>query len=73
MASVQCYLNELDKWRDRLADILTSKGIESSQSEKLNTLVPKVEELSTGGIPVGNATLILDNVLIGVLTNATEA
>ena len=49
MAGIKCYLNELDKQRDRLANILTEKGIPSDESEKYNDLIDKVAQLGTGG------------------------
>lgn len=48
MATIQCYLKELDKQRDKLANILTSKGIEADESETYNSLVEKVEQIGTG-------------------------
>lgn len=53
--TVEDYLRELDKWRDRLANFLTEKGIESSENEKFNSLVPKVLSISGesgGAVPV---------------------
>ena len=47
--SVDNYINELKNQRDLLADILTEKGVESSRSEKFNTLIPKVRDISGGG------------------------
>lgn len=49
MAGIQCYLKELDRQRDKLANILTAKGIESDESEKYNSLVEKVAQIETGG------------------------
>ena len=50
MATIAQYLTELDKWRDKLAANLTAKGVTASAAEKLNTLVPKVLDIS-GGTP----------------------
>lgn len=50
MATIAQYLTELDKWRDKLAANLTAKGVSASATEKLNTLVPKVLDIS-GGTP----------------------
>ena len=36
------YLAALDAQRDQLARNLTAMGVQASESEKLNTLVPKV-------------------------------
>ena len=47
--SVDNYINELKNQRDLLADILTEKGVESSRSEKFNTLIPKVNYIGGGG------------------------
>lgn len=46
MATIAQYLTELDKWRDRLAANLTAKGVAATSTEKLNTLVPKVLDIS---------------------------
>lgn len=46
---VMDYVNELKNQRDKLADILTEKGVESSRSEKFNTLIPKVNDISGSG------------------------
>ena len=50
MATIAQYLTALDKWRDKLAANLTAKGVAASAAEKLNTLVPKVLDIS-GGTP----------------------
>ena len=58
MPTVEDYLRELDRWRDRLANFLTARGVESAESEKFNDLVPKVLEIASGnggsgtGVPV---------------------
>lgn len=49
MATVLDYLEELDNQRDLLANFLTERGVESAESEKFNTLVPKVLEIASGG------------------------
>ena len=49
MSTIIDYVNELEYQRDLLADILTEKGIEASKSEKFNTLIPKVRDISGGG------------------------
>lgn len=48
MADINCYLKELDVQRDKLANILTEKGIPSEESEKYNSLVEKVGQLKVG-------------------------
>ena len=50
--SVDNYINELKNQRNLLADILTEKGVESSRSEKFNTLIPKVNYIGGGGCGV---------------------
>ena len=70
----KCYIEELDKWRDRLADILTEKGIPSDECEKFNTLVPKVEQISGGSgsqDKVGQAMVICDSAKKCVIGNAS--
>lgn len=52
------YTSALVRKRNDLADNIEVKGVEASQEEKLNTLVPKVLEISTGGR--GGAPLISD-------------
>ena len=73
MASVECYLRELDRQRDKLANILTEKGIESDESETYNSLVEKVNSIeSSGKSPVGDATTILDGVNIATVGRIQE-
>lgn len=55
---VMDYVNELKNQRDKLADILTEKGVEASHEEKFNTLIPKVREVSGGG---GSGGYIMEN------------
>lgn len=40
--SIANYLTALDEQRDALARNLTMMGVSASETEKLNTLVPKV-------------------------------
>ena len=49
MATIEDYLLELDRQRDQLAANLTTMGVPSTTEEKLNTLVPKVLQIPTGG------------------------
>ncbi len=49
MATITDYLLELDRQRDQLAANLTAMGVPSTAEEKLNTLVPKVLQILTGG------------------------
>lgn len=44
--AVMDYINELKNQRDLLADILSEKGVTASRSEKFNTLIPKVRDVS---------------------------
>lgn len=43
--SIANYLTALDEQRDALARNLTTMGVQASESEKLNTLVPKVLQI----------------------------
>jgi len=43
--SIGNYLTALDKQRDQLAKNLVTMGVQASESEKLNTLVPKVLQI----------------------------
>lgn len=51
MATIEQYLTELDKQRDALAANLNTMGVAASNTEKLNTLVPKVLQISGGSLP----------------------
>ena len=46
---VMDYVNELKNQRDKLADILTEKGLQATRDETFNTLIPKVRDVSGGG------------------------
>ena len=72
--SVDNYINELKNQRDLLADILTEKGVESSRSEKFNTLIPKVESVGGGGaIITGTTNIYSNNVsVIGLVVSNTK-
>lgn len=43
------YLNDLVNQKNNLVDNLVSKGVTASKDEKLNTLVPKVLDIQSGG------------------------
>ena len=43
--SIANYLTALDQQRDQLARNLTAMGVSASETEKLNTLVPKVLQI----------------------------
>ena len=47
-ATITEQLTKLNQLRQQLAANLTAKGISASASEKFNTLVPKVLEISGG-------------------------
>lgn len=49
MATTVEYLNKLVTQKNTLADNLTSKGVTATHDETLETLVPKVLEISGGG------------------------
>lgn len=46
--SIGNYLTALDEQRDALARNLVTMGVQASESEKLNTLVPKVLQIPSG-------------------------
>lgn len=48
MSTTNDYLNELVNQKKQLAQNLATKGIETSEDEKFNTLVPKVLEIQSG-------------------------
>ena len=49
MATTADYLNKLVTQKNTLADNLVTKGVTASHDETLETLVPKVLEISSGG------------------------
>lgn len=49
MPTTADYLNDLIAQKKALADNLNTKGVSASQNETLNTLVPKVLQISGGG------------------------
>ena len=50
--SIGNYLTALDAQRDQLARNLVTMGVQASESEKLNTLVPKVLQIPSGRLEV---------------------
>ena len=49
MATTTDYLNKLVTQKNTLADNLVTKGVDATHDETLDTLVPKVLEISSGG------------------------
>ena len=49
MATTTEYLNKLIEQKNALADNLVTKGVTATHSETLETLVPKVLDISGGG------------------------
>lgn len=68
MASVECYLKELDRQRDKLANTLVLKGVDADESETYNSLVEKVMSIETGGsiegFAIGDSATILDGQML---------
>ena len=72
MAGIECYIKELDDQRDKLAQILQSKGIEASEDEKYNSLVQKVDLLDSGGGGIiDNARLVAYGLASNIIGKAT--
>ena len=63
--SIANYLTALDAQRDQLARNLTTMGVQASESEKLNTLVPKVLQILVYINPVYHMNLVLLRVWFG--------
>lgn len=75
MATTADYLNKLVTQKNTLADNLVTKGVEATHDETLETLVPKVLEISGGGggsgiYPIGENGRPTGNVVVpsGVTT-----
>ena len=49
MATTADYLNKLVEQKNTLADNLVTKGVTATHSETLETLVPKVLDILSGG------------------------
>ena len=49
MATTTDYLNKLVTQKNTLADNLVTKGVTATHDETLDTLVPKILEISSGG------------------------
>ena len=69
MATISQQLTELVNQKNALAENLVTKGVTASSSETLNTLVPKVLDIQTGGGTVTQfkiRTAELPNITIGL-------
>lgn len=49
MSTIMDYVNELERQKNVLADILAEKGLQATRDETFNTLIPKVRDVSGGG------------------------
>lgn len=49
MSTIIDYVNELERQKNILADILAEKGLQATRDETFNTLIPKVRDVSGGG------------------------
>lgn len=65
MTTIADYLTALDQWRDQLAANLAKKGVSADETEKLNTLVPKVLQIPSSGTDTSDATATADDLLSG--------
>ena len=70
MATTADYLNKLVTQKNALADNLVTKGVTATHDETLDTLVPKVLEISGGGGSMTNGNLALDHIALGFIYNA---
>lgn len=74
MATTAEYLNKLVDQKNTLADNLVTKGVDATHDETLETLVPKVLEISSGGgggiYPIDNTGMPAGDVTVpdGVVT-----
>ena len=76
MATISQQLTELVNQKNALADNLVTKGVEASQSETFNTLVPKVLDIQADGNSDNKFTQLVDKSIVTVtaedLTGATK-
>lgn len=64
MPTIADQLNELVNQKNALVSNLNTKGVSATEDEKLNTLVPKVLEISNGGIDTSDATATEDDIVV---------
>lgn len=64
MPTIADQLNELVNQKNALVSNLNTKGVSATEDEKLNTLVPKVLEITSGGIDTSDATATEDDIVI---------
>ena len=62
--AISDYLAKLVELKNQLVVNLTAKGVDAQQSEKLNTLVPKVLEIETG-VDTSDATATAVDIAVG--------
>ena len=65
MTTIADYLTALDQQRNQLAANLAKKGVSADETEKLNTLVPKVLQIPFSGTDTSDATATADDLLSG--------
>ena len=65
MTTIADYLTALDQQRNQLAANLAKKGVSADETEKLNTLVPKVLQIPSSGTDTSDATATADDLLSG--------
>ena len=71
MATTAEYLNKLVTQKNSLADNLVTKGVDATHDETLETLVPKVLEISGGGGgSVIDSNLAYSHIALGFIYNA---
>lgn len=49
MSTIIEYVDELERQKNILVDILIEKGLQATRNETFNTLIPKVRDVSGGG------------------------
>lgn len=64
MATIAQLLQEVTNQKQKLAENLTTKGVEALGTEKLNTLVPKVLQITANGTDTSDATATADDILL---------